>query len=212
MSPPPDHRSRSPHLESPPVDLTRGLSIGSMLPRSPPMDSAPSLGRVHAPTAANGYPWVAVTAAGVNRPAPRVAAKVPGGLAEGESLPRLECRGQGKPSGREESPPPKSMQKSQSTSALALGAHSQHMYKVPAANPGQLHGAEGLLTIGSLNIPVVGPPAPPPSDPAKPSGNGKLQQRPPPGLIASRSAPQLAPGQLAPGPSPMPRLLMQSVY
>jgi hypothetical protein len=103
--------------------------------------------------------------------------------------------------------PQKHLQRSQSMSALMLGSPSPH--NVAKAQsllvPGQLRGAEGLLTIGSLNIPVVAPAAPAAPAPADAQGKqGKLQKSP--ALIAARSAPQL------PGPSPMPRLLMQSVY
>jgi len=162
------------------------LCIGSM----PSCDTASA---DTSPTA-TGMPWV--------RPIVRnLALKVSGGLAEGESLPKLECRGQGRSCGvSEQDPPLRQVRRSQSHAPPTLAAP-------PVGRRILLNSAEGLLTIGTLKMPAapsgISPPAVGEMPPAPPKLAGKLQR---PGMLASRSAPALPCGI-----APMPRLLMQSV-
>jgi len=185
-------RSQSEELNT---DLV--LSIASVLPQNlGATDVAGQLRRCSSQVAAAGSAMRQGT-----RP---VATKAPGGLAEGESLPRLECRGQGQSSSNGELEHPlKRSYPSQANLVLAQGSTTSAMQA--AKSQGQLFsGSEPLLTIGGLKslprsstcpvLPTV------PELPVKPAG--KLAR--PPGFVATRpNAP--------PGPSPMPRLLMQSV-
>lgn len=127
--------------------------------------------------------------------------KVPGGLAEGETLPKLECRGQGRACGiGEQDPPLRQVRRSQSLAPPAFAAPAVGRRVLP-------DGAEGLLSIGSLKIPAApigfAPSAAGQLSPGPPKPAAKLQK---PGMLASRSAPALPSG-----PVPMPRLLVQTV-
>jgi len=187
-SPRHDARIRSPR-QDPVGDLS--LCIGSVMPH----DS--SAGGTVVP------PYVTGAALGPPRSNIRGhAAKVPGGLAEGESLPKLECRGQGRAGhGGEYDSPPRQHHRSQSQAPFGAVASAA---RYSAAQ--LLSNAEPLLTIGNFKA-AVPPSGVPPGVAAEPPPPGKLPGKlHRPGLLASRSAPSLPSG-----PTQMPRLLMQSV-
>merc|ERR1712054_716011 len=114
VSPRNDARMRSPR-QDPLADLS--LCIGSVLPHDA---SASHTG---------GYPYITGAALGPPRSNLRAhVSKVSGGLAEGESLPKLECRGQGRAiHGAEYDSPPRQLHRSQSQAPLG-GAASASRY------------------------------------------------------------------------------------